>query len=375
MSDIVFTAMKAVQMMVGDDTSPELVIVSDPGSSGARVFIIRHPSSHHAYAVKCVRNGRISLADEIAKREIIEPLLLDHLPKILSIQQLGEYEVMISECRGEQTLHSLIVNSLMPQSRLTKLWREIVTTLIGTWKQTKHYPFMGELCPRYHKARCQRITEGVYALTVNGIRIADCASMPVIVNGEEYPSIRQTLPQIEAVGSPKFGVTCHGDPQPSNVVVDKDCFWSLVDWEWSGRHQDWRTMVSHLYGWWPTRCSVLMMEPQLRVRQGKIYIDYSLLLPPHMAEYQDEAVRAYQEMSEDVGRSFADATDINRYLATLYFGELRFLHFWNRECYLIPILAEAIKVSSSLMGRHVPSVSPFAFNPKERRPTVCTDNS
>lgn len=367
MSSIVLTAMKAVQMIVGDDASPELVIVSDPGSSGARVFIIRHPHSDRTYAVKCVKNGRVSLAEEVARREVIKPFFLDHLPEVLLIQHFGGYEVMISECRGEQTLHSLIINSLMPQNQLRRIWHEVASTLIGTWQQTKYYPFMDMLCPRYHKARCQRITDGVRSLVVDGIRISDCISMPTIINGEEYPSIKESLLQIEPISSPAFGVTCHGDPQPSNIVVNQNCFWSLVDWEWSGKHHDWRTMVSHLYGWWPIRCLVLLTEPKIGISQGRLHINYSLMLPAHIAEYQQEAISAYQAMSEDGKHSLSDATDINRYLATLYFGELRFLHFWSRQCYLVPFLAEAIKTGAHLMGHPRSTDSPFTFNLIKRR--------
>ncbi len=350
-------------MMVGDDASPELVVVSDPGSSGARVLIIRHPQSGHTYAVKCVKNGRVSLVNEIARREIIKPFLKDHLPEVLMIKQIGEYEVMVSECKGEQTLHSLIINALMPHDQLRKTWCEVVVSLVKTWQQTKHYPFMDMLYPRYHKTRCQRIIDGVHSVVINGIKIADCISMPVIINGEEYPSIDSLLPQIEAVGKPQFGVTCHGDPQPSNVIVDRSRSWSLVDWEWSGKHHDWRTMISHLHGWWPTRCSILMVEPEIRIQQRKLNINYSLLVPSHLAEYQQEAASAYREMTD----SSNDSEDINRYLATLYFGELRFLQFWGRQSYLAPFLAEAIKAAARLTGSSAQGDSPFIFNPTERR--------
>ena len=363
MSDIVSVAMKAVQMMVGDNTSPELVVVSDPGSSGARVFLIKHPRSNITYAVKCVKNGRVSLIEEIARRAIIEPFLSAHLPKILSIQCIGEYEVMISECGGEQSLHSLIINSLLPQSRLRSIWHDVTEILTGIWQETRYYPFMDKLCPRYHQTRCQRITDGVYALEFNGISISDCVSMPIIINGEEYPSIQNTISEIFLVGDPKFGVVCHGDPQPSNVIVNQDCSWMLVDWEWSGRHHDWRAMVSHFYGWWPTRCLTLIDEPQIRIEKGKIHIDYELSFSSHVLAFQGAAISAYRTMSEDNAFSSGDVEAINRYLATLCFGELRFLRLWKRECYLVPLLAEAVKIGAYLRGRSVPGISPFIFNP------------
>lgn len=192
MLSTISTAMTAVQMMVGDGDSPELVIVSDPGSSGSRVLIIRHPQSGRTYAVKCVKSGRVSLVEEIARREIIKPFLKDHLPEVLMIKHIGEYEVMVSECRGE-TLHSLIINALISHDQLKRMWHEVVSTLVEMWQQTRHYPFMDMLCPRYHKARCQRIAHGVYSMMINGIKIADCASLQVIINGENLSIFANTI--------------------------------------------------------------------------------------------------------------------------------------------------------------------------------------
>lgn len=106
-----------------------------------------------------------------------------------------------------------------------------------------------------------------------------------------------------------------------------------------------------------------MTEPEIRLKQKKLYINYSLIVPTHIAQYQQEAALAYWAMSD----SFSDSNDINRYLATLYFGEMRFLQFWGRQSYLAPFLAEAIKAVVRITGQTVPGDLAFIFNPKEKR--------
>lgn len=374
MLQVIDVAMKALRLMLGDDASLRLVGVSELGTSGAHVFLIRRMDSAQTYAVKCVRGGRITLAEEISHHQIIQPFFGDHLPNVLWLGQIDGHEVMVSECRGGHTLHSMIMHSLLPQNRLRAIWEEIVTHLTKVWGVTRHSPFMMELCPRYHPARCQRVKDGVLELTLSGVEIRNCLSLPLVINGKEYPSITEAFAEIEAVGRPQFGVTCHGDPQPSNVVVEMTGFWSLVDWEWSGRHHDWRTMVSHLYGWWPMRYAVLLDEPNVVVRSGKLHIDYQFVLPAHIASYQEAARRAYLSMCEDVGMDPEDVFDINRYLATLYFGETRFLQLQSRGCYGAPMLAEAVKTASAVLRKRIDSANSFTFNP-QKGGAECTGSS
>ena len=148
MSEIVRVATKAIRMMLGEQDDPELVLISFPGSSGARVSIFRHSHTNSLYAVKCVIGSRISLVDEIGKREILVSYLRNHLPRILWCQVVDGFEVMISECSGIHTLHHLIVNSDMPHSRLLAVWKDVVESLVRMWKSSQHQ-FQESLCPRF----------------------------------------------------------------------------------------------------------------------------------------------------------------------------------------------------------------------------------
>lgn len=346
MSEIVRVATKAMRMMLGEQDDPELVLISFPGSSGARVSIFRRSRANSLYAVKCVIGSRISLVDEIGRREILVPYLRNHLPQVLWCQVVDGFEVMVSECRGIHTLHHLIVNSDMPHSRLLVVWKDVVESLVRMWKSSQHQ-FQESLCPRFLPARLQRIKDGVNSAVVGGVKLADCWSLPVVVNGNEYSSISKSLERIARVGKPAKGVVCHGDPQPSNIVVGEDDAWYCVDWEWSGSHHDWRMMLAHLYGWWSTRCVVLASESVVRVDQNRLVIEHDAFIPSHLQSYQDVALSAASMMFG----GFPDeetTSDINRFLAALYFGELRFLGLWGREAFVASVLAQAVITANEL---------------------------
>lgn len=349
MSEIVRVATKAMRMMLGEQNDPELVLISFPGSSGARVSIFRHSRTNSLYAVKCVIGSRVSLVDEIGKREILVPYLRNHLPRVLWCQVVDGFEVMVSECRGVHTLHHLIVNSDMPHSRLLAVWKDVVESLVRMWKSSQHQ-FQESLCPRFFPARLRRIKDGVNSAVVGGVKLADCWNLPVVVNGNEYSSVSESFERVARVGKPTNGVVCHGDPQPSNIVVGEGDMWYCVDWEWSGSHHDWRMMLAHLYGWWPTRCAVLASESVVRADHNRLVIEHDAFIPGHLRPYQDVALSVSSMMFD----GFPDeetANDINRFLAALYFGELRFLGLWGREVFAASVLAQAV-ITANELGRN-----------------------
>jgi len=123
--------------------------------------------------------------------------------------------------------------------------------------------------------------------------------------------------------------------------------WYCVDWEWAGPHQDWRMMLTHFYGWWSTRCIALASESVVRVAQNRLEVEHSTFIPAHLQPYQDIVLSAASMMSD----GFPDKEtvhDINRFLAALYFGEMRFLGLWWREAFAASMLAQAVITASEL---------------------------
>lgn len=338
-----------MRLMLKSDESAgtlQLVLLAAQGSSGSRVLIFRHSSSGSLYAVKCTQSSRVALVDEIARRASLVSLLGERLPEVLSCQIMDGYEVMISECKGLQTLHNMILHSDIPQNRLFSIWESVVDDLMAVWRASASQPFQQDLCPRYLPARLTRIRTSLQETIIQGVSLAEVWHEPTFINGKQYISIAEAFSEIEAIGHPTVGVLCHGDPQPSNVLVGENDKWFLIDWEWSGYHHDWRGMVSHLLGWWSSRFLVLQSEPELKLVPGRgLEISFEAFVPQHIEKYQQLVVSKLPDSApEPVTRDVL--SDIERMLAVLYFGELRFLAVWGRQSFSVPMLANALIAAS-----------------------------
>lgn len=114
-------------------------------------------------------------------------------------------------------------------------------------------------------------------------------------------------------------------------------------------------MLANLYGWWSTRCSVLSTDAVLRVSRNRLEIEHSSYVPTHLQPYQDIARSVASTMSAGFP-SEETTNDVNRFLAALYFGEIRFLHMWGREAFAETMLAQAITtISGSYRGANAQS--------------------
>ena len=344
MSDSTSIEVKAMERLLSPLAQPYLVQVSTPGSSGARVSIFRDSRTGFLYAVKCVQNPRISLIEEQARRELLTPYLKEHLPRVLFCQIIDGHEVMVTECKGTDTLHNLLTKSASKTDEYLPIWEEVLQNLIDMWKETQH-EYVEALSPRHFPSRIKRIEEGVQNAVFENIRLADYWDLPIQINGETYPSLRNSFEKISMVGSPSFGVLCQGDPQPSNIVVTPGRSWYWVDWEWSGYHQDWRMMASHLMGWWSSRCLEILAPSSIMVTSTHIELSYHAHTPSCLHEYQAATLTVPEKLVGET-RAKESVSDINRYLSALYFGEIRFLKLWGREDFFVPMLAQAVTTAN-----------------------------
>lgn len=361
MAETLFVALKGLQRIFGTTVTPELVRVSEPGSSGSRVYIFRHPQTDRSYAVKCVNSSRVSLADEVARHQLLQQYLPHHVPEILLLQHVDGYDVLVSEALGV-TLHTAIMQHVLPQSVLLTLWQNMLHTFSTLWRASQH-PYEPTLSPRYYPARYARIKAGVESiLTEDGKALQDCWTLPMMINGREYPSLNEIFQRNSMPTCPSFGVFCHGDPQPSNILVARNLRWFTVDWEWTGRHHDWRAMLSHLFGWWPLRFQILLDQPRMYVAQHRVWIDYQVQIPPYVKPFQQLAQDLFWQLSGRE-RYDCDAQDLNVYLSMLYFGEVRFTSLFGRDAYKIPLVAEAVIAASPGDALHEETY--FTFQQKD----------
>lgn len=330
----------------------KLLYVSSPGSSPSKVYMFKDESDK-MYAVKVcdINISRVSLHKEVENIEFLKPFLEHHLPNIIYIGRYKGLEIMISECFGIDSFFSSFTLNKKPINFYFDIWENVLLEIMKMWKNSKDYNYSSSLNPRNNKARIKRIKSGVLDSKYNGYSLDLLKDLKIEVNGVDYLSLEEIFEEINNISEPKFGVTCHGDPQPSNIIISENNNWYLVDWEWSGKNHDYRLMFSHLYGWWATRLTNLKRTPKFEVKGEKLIISYEI--------YENSIVNQFQKLSEtmlykDFNISENDLSDINRFLALLYLGDIRFLDIWGRLDYLPVLLGEAVKTVCYIKNKNLP---------------------
>ena len=329
---------KLLKKIVGKDCN--FFYVSSPGSSPSKVYMFKD-TNNNMYAVKiCKKNlSRVSLFQEEKNIEYLVPYLNNHLSKIIYTSKIDDLEIMVSECYGVDNLYTSLALNKKPLNYYYKIWNNVTQEIIKMWSLSKDSNYEPQKNPRNNTKRIKRIETNLYKIKYNNYLIKDLINLQTIINGVEYQSIAQTIKEIKKINNPEFGVTCHGDPQPSNIVVN-DEKWYLVDWEWSGKNHDYRLMFSHLFGWWATRMTKLKNSPYFNVIDDKLIINYKIEKNKIIDKFQKIASNNIRK-NFDLGKK--DIDDINRFLSLLYLGDIRFLNIWEKNEFLPVLIGEAIK--------------------------------
>lgn len=320
----------------------ELLYISSPGSSPSKVYMFKD-ENNKMYAVKIcnINISRVSLYNEVKNAELLKPYLKTHLPKIIYIGKYKDFEIMISECFGIDNFFTSYSLNKKPIQFYLKIWSKVLLEIINTWRNSKSYDYDPNLNPRNNNNRIKRIEKGVLNVEYNGYSINSIKHLKVEINGIEYFSLEDTFNEIKKIKNPDFGVVCHGDPQPSNIIIsENDDNWYLVDWEWSGKNHDYRLMFSHLYGWWGTRLLSLKKFSTFEVLDGKLIINYEVSKNDEINEFQN---MSWEILKNHFDLDASDIDDINRFLSLLYLGDVRFLNIWGRLDYFPVLIGEAIK--------------------------------
>lgn len=348
-SKIFYVINKILYKTIGSEC--KLLYVSGPGSSPSKVYMFKD-ESEKMYAVKVcdINISRVSLFDEANNIEFLKPFLKKHLPNIIYVGKYKNLEIMISECFGVDSFFSSFSLNKKPMEFYLDIWEKVLIEIMNMWKNSKDYNYSSSMNPRNNKARIERIENGVFNSEYNGYNLGSLKNLKIEVNGVEYLSIQDIFDEISKILEPKFGVTCHGDPQPSNIVISEDDDnWYLVDWEWSGKNHDYRLMFSHLYGWWATRLITLKSSPVFKVKDKKIIINYEVIKNDVISDFQNITFKMLQN---NFNISEKDFDDINRFLALLYLGDIRFLNIWGRLDYLPVLIGESIKTVNYIKDKN-----------------------
>ncbi|UZN03404.1 phosphotransferase family protein [Cellulomonas sp. S1-8] len=311
----------------------------DTGSSGAVVTIVTLPCGTRR-AVKSARWGRVSAPQQAAARDRIAPHFPGRLPQVLHASRRRGRDVLVTECPSATTLAD--VHATDP-ARAVRIWRDVVEDLERIWRSTAVPGFTPALATRSHSMRWRRAVQGLeWALPALGLGPGDTLDTRLVVNGRDHGALGAALDRLAGVPAPAVHVTCQGDPQPRNVLVEPDDRWHLVDWEWAGTHHDWRMLLSHVIGWWQVEGLLEGSRGSVRTSApGRAELTYDLPDSPR-ADVLAPGLAAFESMT-DPHRRDADATALAHHTAMLYLREVPRV-VPERPWLAAPLIGEAVRL-------------------------------
>jgi len=325
----------------------KVIYKTGEGTDGKTLILIT--SSTNAYAVMFAEQPRVPFVTQRSNAQKLQRYMREHIPEFYKETKIDNCEVMVYQSIGRTSLHQLIKSGDEPLNVVFRLWEDIVLTFARMYKQSATYPYEPTNCVRNHQIRLSKVRDFLSDYRIHqkkGYMCDTWQQYPLIINGEKYPPIEDLLPQLEKIAPPLFGVTCHGDPHPANIIISDDLQkWGLVDFEWTGHNHDFRWMYSHLYGWWPVKYSRLENTPEMVLHGREVHIHYHIKPDQLLRRFQICVKNAFQASS---GISLSDQTAVNQYLVMLYFREMAYISDTKRSQWQIPMFGEAVKLLTRL---------------------------
>ncbi|MBB1242509.1 phosphotransferase [Streptomyces durbertensis] len=292
-------------------------------------------------AVKTARNPRVPATEQARARETIAPYFGARLPEVLFAGHHHGYDTLISHCPSVTTLADVALRpATAPQAAAT--WREVVEALSHVWLQSARPGFDPSRATRKHALRLGRARDGLYR-SARSLGLPAEGRCHVIVNRTDHGSLDRMLERLAALPAPSVRVACHGDPQPRNILLDHANQWHLVDWEWSGHHQDWRMMASHLVGWWYVEALLAGAYGNITPARSALVLSYS---PPPLASlsrWMEPAVDVFRRMSRPAELE-RDVVALATHIAMLLLREIPKVVLDGRHQLLAPLLGEAARI-------------------------------
>ncbi|MEU9481223.1 hypothetical protein [Streptomyces sp. NPDC048191] len=342
---------------IGSRTAHTVRIVRT-GSSGALVRIVRRPDGT-LVAVKTARNPRVPATQQAQARDAIVPYFGARLPEVLFAGHHHGNDTLITRCPSVTTLADLALRP-GPTTQAAAVWAEVTEALCRVWLESARPGFEPALATRKHTLRLERAHHGLHR-AVHRLRLPIDGGHHIIVNGTDNGSLDRMLHRLAALRTPTIHVACHGDPQPRNILLDHANRWHLVDWEWSGHHQDWRMMTSHLVGWWYVESLLAGTHGRLTPTGSALDLSYSTPAPAVLSRWTAPAVRAFRRMSRP-GELEQDLGALAVHTAMLLLREIPQVIVGGRHHLFAPLLGEAARIlDCSYSDRPHPLLEPFAY--------------
>lgn len=315
--------------------------ISDPGSSTSRVFLYSI-GTNQLVAVKILSEhsaARVTLSSELENRSKLSSYIEEKIAEVYWYGKIDGYEVIVYEAVGSNSLHGEVLWGTLSQHEITTIWEEFLHTMTTMWLASARKP--AESSPRPYENRMHRIESGVKDYVTRNYSL-EAMHAPMVINGNKRESIFELVNNLRKEPRLLKSVTCHGDPQPSNIIINRSRrAWKLIDWEWSGEGHDWRMMAAHMYGWWFTRTVRFERQPMMTYDGEQLNINYSVVddsMNNKMLSMTLDHMKEYMHANRD------DLEALKQYLALLLLGEVRFAHIWGREAYIPYLIGMAYEL-------------------------------
>ncbi|MFI9254099.1 phosphotransferase [Streptomyces sp. NPDC053069] len=326
------------------------------GSSGALVRIVQRPDGT-LVAVKTARNPRVPAIQQARARDTIAPYFGARLPEVLFAGHHHGSDTLITRCPSVTTLADAALRP-GPTTRAAAVWTEVTEALCQVWLQSARPGFEPALATRKHTLRLERGRHGLHH-AAHQLRLAIDGKHHIIVNGTDHGSLDRMLHRLAALRPPTIRVACHGDPQPRNILLDHAEQWHLVDWEWSGHHQDWRMMMSHLVGWWYVESLLAGTHGRITPARSALVLSYGSTPPAVLSRWTAPAVRAFRRMSRPAELE-GDFGALAVHTGMLLLREIPKVIVEGRHHLFAPLLGEAARIlDSAYSGRPHPLLEAF----------------
>ena len=309
-------------------------------ASGRKICVVHDLASGKRYILKGMLR-RDSFRRQVDSRmALVRYLGAENLAEILAFVPGANFErfvgedVMILEWLSGITLHQAVMEMRLPEGVCVAAWRQILDKMLDLWVKTKrpYSPSDEGVYVRPDGTRTKNIQQGVFGIKIDGVELGSVSHLPLVINGQRYPSITQLYKDLGCYRSPRVTVYCQNDVNADNFLVDVEggeCRVRVIDYDHTS-HADQRLSASHLIGWWLCYGINFTTEPpRLWLENECLHFAFQASLPTICRRLIKEAL--------DVGNAFcqrlaADGQGDEYYhqqvmrLVSLYLiGETRFL--------------------------------------------------
>ncbi|MCX6719866.1 MAG: phosphotransferase, partial [Candidatus Staskawiczbacteria bacterium] len=309
------------------------------GVSDTIVVVITDGKDKFVLKMGVKANLRNTIKEESLRRKILLPYFEGHLPEILSYQIHSGIEVMKMQHVGDYNFHEVVMSGLKPSTASSEILSQILSIKKKLWLSTSK-PYAVTDCLRDYQKRADEIADRVEQLMLRGQKAFDFLDLPVVINGQGYPSFGQLIERLRHYSPSKHTCDSHGDLNADNILVSEND-WFIVDWEWTGRH-DWIESLSRMYGWWQMMGTTLQDMPKIAITKHCFQLEYILGFSSLISELMAQTQIMGRTVADDLNEiEFQEK--LNYMLATYYLRDLNFQLQRGRQDFIVPAIGEAFR--------------------------------